>query len=68
MKFEDMKKIWDEQAQEQVYAINQEKLHENIRSRKRNASRMVDRIELFLIGVNGIVGVGLIDISPGCRI
>ena len=59
MKFEDMKKIWDEQAQEQVYAINQEKLHENIRSRKRNASRMVDRIELFLIGVNGIVGVGL---------
>ncbi|MEQ8303516.1 MAG: hypothetical protein RIB47_09000 [Cyclobacteriaceae bacterium] len=63
MKFEDMKKIWDEQAQEQVYAINEEKLHDNIRSRKRSTSQLVNRIELFLIGVNGFVGAGLLTLN-----
>lgn len=63
MKFEDMKKIWDEQREEHVYVINEQQLHENIKSRKQGASRMVNKMELFLLGVNGITGATLIVLN-----
>lgn len=63
MKFEDMKKIWDEQREEHVYVINEQQLHENIKARKQGASRMVNKIELFLLAVNGITGATLITLN-----
>jgi RsiW-degrading membrane proteinase PrsW (M82 family) len=53
MEFEDLKKIWDQQNNEPMYAINQEALHKRIKSSKKKASfaSNMNEIGLVLIAV-----------------
>jgi len=51
MEFEEMKKVWDEQNQEQLYAINEAALHKNIQSKKKRASRISNINDFGLIAV-----------------
>ncbi len=50
MDFNDMKKIWDEQNQQSLYAINEEALHNNVIKKKNRAAFIADRSEVFTIG------------------
>lgn len=52
MEFEEMKKIWDEQNQQPLYAINEEALHNRIRSKKQSAKKISNFSEIFLIIAN----------------
>ncbi|MEQ9413515.1 MAG: hypothetical protein RIF39_06775 [Cyclobacteriaceae bacterium] len=56
MKFEDMKKIWDEQDQQHKYVVDEKKLHETIQMRKRKGSRYVSKMEWMLIFANVLAG------------
>ncbi len=56
MKFEDMKKIWDEQKQQHLYVIDEKLLHENILAKKRGASRFINRMEWLAIFANLFAG------------
>lgn len=56
MKFEDMKKIWDEQNQQHLYVIDEQQLHATITAKKRGASKFVNVMEIVLILVNLITG------------
>lgn len=49
MEFEDMKKIWDEQNEESLYAFDEEALHRNIRSKKKGAVRKTNFNDFGLI-------------------
>lgn len=57
MNFEDMKKIWDTENQEHVFVLDQGQLSELINSKKINASRTINRIEILLMMVNMFTGV-----------
>jgi len=52
MEFEEMKKIWDSQNNETVYAINEEALYNRILSKKRTTNSITNCSELLLIIVN----------------
>ncbi|MDZ7716433.1 MAG: hypothetical protein U5J95_09500 [Balneolaceae bacterium] len=54
MEFEVIKKIWDEQNQQQMYVVNEEALHRNIQSKKRKAIRLTNLNDFGLIGT-GII-------------
>ena len=60
MEFEDMKKIWDEQNNENVYAINESELHRRVTNKKRSVNRMINKVEwtyliaMFIIGIFAI--------------
>lgn len=60
MKFEDMKKIWNEQDQKHQYVIDEKVLHESIQAKKRKSSRFVNKMEWILIGTNSFSGGVLI--------
>jgi hypothetical protein len=60
MKFEEMKKIWDEQNQEHLYVIDEKRLHDNIKVRKQKGSKLINRMEWFLIAVNFLTGTFLL--------
>ena len=49
MEFEDMKKIWDEQNNENIYAINETELHRRVIRNKNRIKRMVNKFELTLL-------------------
>lgn len=53
MEFEEMKKIWDDQNQQTMYAINEEALHRSIQSKKKRAARLtnINDFGLALIGI-----------------
>lgn len=53
MEFDEMKKIWDEQNQEALYAINEAALHRSIRSKKKRANRLsnINDIGLTIIAL-----------------
>jgi hypothetical protein len=57
MEFDEIKKIWDSQNNEPLYAINEKALHNHILSRKKSAGHLADFSELLLIFVN--LGAGL---------
>ena len=46
MEFEDMKKIWDEQNNENIYTINESELHLRLIRNKRKIKRMINGFEL----------------------
>jgi len=46
MEFEDMKKIWDEQNNENIYAINESELHRRVIRKKNRVKRMINKFEL----------------------
>lgn len=56
MKFEEMKKIWDEQNQAHLYVIDETQLRNTIDEKKRKSSRLVSKIEIFGIMANVTAG------------
>ncbi len=69
MKFEEMKKIWDEQNNEHMYVINETRLRATIEEKKKKASGLVNKMEWMLIGTNTITGIVVLSMnfikSPG---
>lgn len=51
MEFDEMKKIWDEQNQEALYAINEKVLHKNIHAKKKGANRLSNFNDFGLIAI-----------------
>lgn len=53
MNFEEMKKIWDAQNEEQLYAINEEALHRHIKSKKKRTGRLnnINDFGLIVVGI-----------------
>lgn len=62
MEFEDMKRIWDTQNNEPVYAINEETLRRRIAGKKKHTRRATSLTELIVIVAN-ILAAGIIIIS-----
>ncbi|WP_258097280.1 hypothetical protein [Marinoscillum pacificum] len=56
MEFEDMQKIWNADSQQYAFAINEDAMQKKILNKKIGASRKINRMEMFLIGVNLLVG------------
>jgi hypothetical protein len=63
MEFEDMKKIWDSQNNEPLFAINEKALHNRILSKKKSARHIANFSELLLIGVNMVAGLFILAIG-----
>lgn len=57
MEFEEMKKIWDEQNQEPLYAINEAALYRSIQSKKKRASRLSSINDFGLMGIAVITAI-----------
>lgn len=60
MEFDEMKKIWDSQNNEPLYAINEEALHRSVKAKKNVAGRVVNLTELGLMLVNGTTSIILL--------
>ena len=52
MEFEEMQRIWDEQNNKPMYAIDQEALYRRIASKNKGTNRMTNFTEAILIGAN----------------
>lgn len=63
MKFEEMKKIWDEQNKELLFVIDEKRLQQNIEEKKRKSSTLVSKIEIMLIAVNIFSGSIVLGIN-----
>jgi len=63
MEFEEMKKIWDSQNKQTVYAINEDALYNRILTKKRQANSITNFSELLIIIVNLAVGFFVTVIS-----
>lgn len=50
MDFNDMKKIWNDQDQNAVYAIDEQTLTENVIKQKEKSSFIANRTEIYMIG------------------
>lgn len=59
MKFEEMKKIWNEQNQAHMYVIDEKMLQDNIQAKKRVASRFINKMEWFIIIANSCTALTL---------
>jgi hypothetical protein len=67
MEFEELKKIWNMQTNETLYAINEQALHNRILSKKRSAGHIVNVSELLSIFANmasGLFALGMIIFKP----
>lgn len=65
MEFEEIKKIWDNQNSEPLYAINEEALHNRIRSKRKGANRLNNINDFGLITVAVVTAVILTIIRDG---
>lgn len=61
MKFEDMKKAWSEHHHK--FEIDEKKLHESIKHKKKKSSRFVSQVEWILIFANLIAGGTIVAMS-----
>lgn len=71
MEFEEIKKIWDMQNNEALYAINEKALHNRILSKKRSAGHIANFSELLSIFVNlgtGLFVLGTALFRPGANV
>jgi hypothetical protein len=71
MEFEEIKKIWDMQNNEALYAINEKALHNRILSKKRSAGHIANFSELLSIFVNmatGLFVLGIAQLRPGADV
>ncbi len=59
MEFEEMRKIWDTQNNEPLYAINEQALHRRIKAKKKKASRVSNYNEIGLIAIAVITAIPL---------
>lgn len=57
MKFDEMKKIWDAQNNEVLYAINEDALFRSVTRKKNAASRRIDLVEKSIALINSITAV-----------
>lgn len=55
-----MKKIWDSQNNESVYAINEEALHRRVKAKKKGAGRIANLNEIGLMLINGATAIFLL--------
>lgn len=53
--FDDMKIIWDSQNEEKLYAINENALYKQIKRKGNSVSRLLQRFEFVMVGVNLLV-------------
>ena len=60
MEFEEMQKVWNEQKSEAMYVINEDALHNRIKSKKRAASRRINTVEISLMCINSAVSIFLL--------
>ena len=60
MKFEDMKKIWDEQNQTHLYVIDEKLLQQSIQTKKSGASRFINKMEWFIIMANSLAAAAIL--------
>jgi hypothetical protein len=70
MDFEDIQNLWNNQNDENLFAINQDALYATIRRKSKNIRRLVELLEWVMIGVNLVVGLSLLsdlfqDDTPG---
>ena len=49
MEFDEMKKIWDAQSNQALYAIDEEALHKRVLKKKERAAKIASRSELIMI-------------------
>jgi hypothetical protein len=63
MEFDEIKKIWDMQNNEALYAINEQALHNRILSKKRSAGHIANLSELLLIVVNMAAGLFILGLA-----
>jgi len=63
MEFDEMKKIWDSQNNEPLYAINEKALHNRILSKKKTGYHITNTSELLLIIVNAGAGLLVLGIN-----
>ena len=71
MEFDEMKKIWDSQNNEPLYAINVKALHNRILSKKKTGYHITNTSELLLIIVNAAAGLFILSVNfskPGVNI
>ena len=69
MEFEEMKRIWDQQKDEPLYAINEKALHRSIKSTKKKAARLTNINDWGLIVIGIVTAVvysnlSIIDDTP----
>lgn len=60
MEFEEMQKIWNEQKGENMYVIDENALHNRIKSKKKAASKRINKVEIGLILINSICSIILL--------
>ncbi len=60
MEFEEMKKIWDAQNGQAMYAIDETALHNNVIKKKNKARRTADLTEKIFIGANIVAGLMIV--------
>lgn len=63
MEFDEMKKIWNSQNNEPLYAINEQALHNRILSKKKKTYHITNVSELLLIIVNAGSGLFVLQIT-----
>ena len=51
MEFDEIKKIWDEQNNQTMYAINEDTLHRRVTSKAKAIGRSADRMEIGIIAI-----------------
>jgi len=63
MEFEDLKKIWDTQNSEQVYAIDEKTLHQRVIQKNINSKRTAHINETAIIVIGFIVSLFMLGLS-----
>lgn len=63
MEFEEMKKIWDEQRNQPLYAVDEKALHERVTKRKTKAKNIATYTERAFIGALGVSGLAIIGLA-----
>ena len=63
MEFNELKKIWDSQNNEPLYAINETALHNRILSKKKTGYHITNTSELILIIVNAGAGLFVLGVN-----
>lgn len=60
MEFEEMKKIWDAQNGQAMYAIDETALHNNVIKKKNKARRTADLTEKIFVAANIVAGLMIV--------
>ena len=63
MEFDEMKKIWDSQNNEPLYAINEKALHNRILSKKKQAHHITNSSEILSIIAYAVAGCFILGVN-----